>query len=97
MDGQVCDRHSSAMAKARVLFPSLNVLYLCQHCTDAFGRTYHGRIPRDLRGSGGQRMRLYSAVCSVLEAWAENLRTDTLEREFADADWTSALADDLDD
>jgi len=32
MDGQVCDRHSSAMAKARVLLPSLNVLYLCAHC-----------------------------------------------------------------
>jgi len=42
VDGMTCDRHSSAMAKARVLFPSLNVLYLCQHCTDAFGRTYHG-------------------------------------------------------
>ena len=42
-------------------------------------------------------MRLYSAVCSVLEAWAENLRTDTLEREFADADWASAQGDDLDD
>jgi len=32
MDGQTCDRHSSAMAKARLLLPSLNVLYLCAHC-----------------------------------------------------------------
>ena len=42
MDGQRCDRHPSAWAKAKVLLPSLNVLYLCQHCTDAFGRAYHG-------------------------------------------------------
>jgi len=32
MDGMKCDRHSSAWAKARVLLPSLNVLYLCNHC-----------------------------------------------------------------
>ncbi|QWY79716.1 hypothetical protein PP637_gp88 [Arthrobacter phage Persistence] len=41
MDGQTCDRHPSAAAKARVLFPNLGTLYLCQHCADAFGRTYH--------------------------------------------------------
>ncbi len=32
MDGQCCDRHPSAQAKARVLLPSLGVLYLCGHC-----------------------------------------------------------------
>lgn len=32
MDGQVCDRHPSAAAKARVLFPNLGTLYLCGHC-----------------------------------------------------------------
>jgi hypothetical protein len=34
MDGMKCDRHSSAWAKARVLLPSLGVLYLCQHCAN---------------------------------------------------------------
>ena len=34
MDGQCCDRHPSAQAKARVLLPSLGVLYLCQHCAN---------------------------------------------------------------
>lgn len=33
MDGQTCDRHPSAQAKARVLFPNLCYLYLCGHCT----------------------------------------------------------------
>jgi len=32
MDDQTCDRHASARAKARVLLPSLNQLYLCGHC-----------------------------------------------------------------
>lgn len=32
MDGQRCDRHPSAWAKARVLLPSLGVLYVCGHC-----------------------------------------------------------------
>lgn len=44
MDGQHCDRHSSAWAKARVLLlPSLNVLYLCGHCsrTLKFSGEYH--------------------------------------------------------
>jgi hypothetical protein len=31
-------------------------------------------------------MRLYSAICSVLEAWADNLRTDTLEAEMSALD-----------
>lgn len=35
-------------------------------------------------------MRLYSAICAVIEAWAERLRTDTLEQEFENADWSSA-------
>lgn len=34
-------------------------------------------------------MRLYSAICSVIEAWAENLRTDTIAREFETVDWNS--------
>ncbi len=32
MDGQCCDRHPSARAQARVLLPSLGVLYVCGHC-----------------------------------------------------------------
>lgn len=32
MNGQQCDRHSSARAQARVLLPSLGELYLCGHC-----------------------------------------------------------------
>lgn len=42
MDGQHCDRHPSACAKARVLLPSLGVLYLCGHCSQAldFGADY---------------------------------------------------------
>ena len=42
MDGATCDRHPSAQAKARILFPNLCLLYLCGHCADAFGRTYTG-------------------------------------------------------
>lgn len=41
-------------------------------------------------------MRLYQAICEVLEAWAEYLRTDTLEREFEEADWASMNAEDDD-
>jgi len=42
MDGQVCDRHSSAMAKAKVILPSGNVLYTCQHCANtlSFGANF---------------------------------------------------------
>jgi hypothetical protein len=32
MDGNLCDRHPSAQAKARILFPNLSTLYLCGHC-----------------------------------------------------------------
>lgn len=35
-------------------------------------------------------MRLYNAICSAIEAWAERTRTDTLEQEFDNADWASA-------
>ena len=44
MDGQVCDKHPSAIAKARVLFPNLCTLYLCQHCADAFEKNYDGEF-----------------------------------------------------
>jgi hypothetical protein len=39
MDNQPCDRHPSARAKARVLLPSLGVLYLCQHCANTLPLT----------------------------------------------------------
>jgi hypothetical protein len=42
MDGQTCDRHPSAQAKARVLFPNLSLLYLCGHCSNAFEDKYVG-------------------------------------------------------
>ena len=42
MDGQTCDKHPSAWAKARVLFPNLCLLYFCSHCLDAFAKNYHG-------------------------------------------------------
>ena len=32
MDGNQCDRHPSARAKARVLLPSLRELFFCGHC-----------------------------------------------------------------
>jgi hypothetical protein len=43
MDGQCCDRHPSAQAKARVLLPSLRVLYFCSHCITTLKLTgdYH--------------------------------------------------------
>jgi len=44
MDGQVCDRHPSAQAKARVLFPNLCLLYLCQHCSNGFEARYDGEF-----------------------------------------------------
>lgn len=47
MDGQHCDRHPSAWAKARVLLPSLNVLYLCGHCLHGFERDYTGEFHVD--------------------------------------------------
>ena len=33
MDGQRCDKHPSAWAKARVILPSGGVLYACGHCS----------------------------------------------------------------
>jgi len=38
-------------------------------------------------------MRFYNAVCSVIEAWAEHIRTDTLENEFDNADWAMSQGD----
>ena len=42
MDGQACDRHSSARAKARILLEDLGVLYMCGHCVTAFSKSYAG-------------------------------------------------------
>lgn len=44
MDGQQCDRHPSAQAKARLLFPNLGTLYLCGHCLAAFTKNYDGQF-----------------------------------------------------
>jgi len=44
MDGQTCDRHQSAQAKARVLFPNLCILYFCQHCASKFEKQYNGEF-----------------------------------------------------
>jgi hypothetical protein len=43
MDGQTCDKHPSASAKAKVILPSLGTLYFCKHCADTldFGEDYH--------------------------------------------------------
>ena len=35
-------------------------------------------------------MRLYAAICSAIEAWAERARADTLEQEFDNADWAKS-------
>jgi len=42
MDNQVCDRHPSARAKAKVTLPNGGVLYTCQHCANTlqFGADY---------------------------------------------------------
>jgi hypothetical protein len=42
MDGQHCDKHPSARAKARVLFPNLGILYMCGHCASNLTRSYSG-------------------------------------------------------
>jgi len=42
MDGQLCDKHPSANAKARILLEDLGVLYLCGHCVTAFAKSYAG-------------------------------------------------------
>ena len=44
MGGQQCDRHPSARAKARIMFPNLTELYLCGHCCHAFEGSYHGEF-----------------------------------------------------
>jgi hypothetical protein len=44
MDGQTCDRHPRAAAKARILFPNLCTLYLCQHCANHFSLDYAGEF-----------------------------------------------------
>jgi hypothetical protein len=41
-------------------------------------------------------MRLYNAICSAIEAWAERTRTDTLEAEMSNADWALMNGDDDD-
>jgi hypothetical protein len=41
-------------------------------------------------------MRLYNAICSAIEAWAERTRTDTLEAEMEAADWALMNGDDDD-
>lgn len=43
MTDQVCDRHPSAKAQARVIFPKLGTLYFCMHCADTldFGTEFH--------------------------------------------------------
>ena len=42
MDGETCDRHSSARAQAKVILPSGGVLYVCGHCSNTlnFGDDY---------------------------------------------------------
>jgi hypothetical protein len=41
-------------------------------------------------------MRLYVAICSVIEAWAERLHADTLEAEFESTDWAMSQGEDDD-
>lgn len=43
MDGNQCDRHPSARAQARVIFPKLGTLYFCLHCAHTldFGSDFH--------------------------------------------------------
>lgn len=43
MDGQCCDRHPTAWAKARVLFPNLCTLYMCGHCANTLLASYTGQ------------------------------------------------------
>jgi len=42
MDGMTCDKHPSARALARVLFPNLCLLYLCGHCSNTLLLDYDG-------------------------------------------------------
>ena len=39
-------------------------------------------------------MRLYAAICSVIEAWAERLHADTFEAEMDALDWAQADLED---
>lgn len=39
-------------------------------------------------------MRMYSAICELIEAYAARLRTDTLEQEFENADWAGSTLED---
>ena len=41
-------------------------------------------------------MRLYHAVCEVLESYAARLRTETLEAELDAVDWALMTGDDED-
>ena len=41
-------------------------------------------------------MRIYHAICELIEAYAARVRTDTLENEFDNADWASTSSQ-LDD
>jgi hypothetical protein len=42
-------------------------------------------------------MRIYNAICDVLESYAARLRTETLESEFDNADWALSNGDTDDD
>ena len=42
-------------------------------------------------------MRLYAAVCELIEAHAARVRTDTLESEMEAVDWALMGADEDDD
>jgi len=44
MDGNQCDRHQSAQAKAKVILPSGGILYTCQHCANKFEMQYDGEF-----------------------------------------------------
>ena len=41
-------------------------------------------------------MRLYSAICEAIEAWAARTRSEGLENEFENADWAMTGSDDDD-
>ena len=43
MDGMTCDKHPSALSCARVLFPNLCVLYMCNHCATTLLLDYEGQ------------------------------------------------------
>jgi len=41
-------------------------------------------------------MRIYTAICELIEAHAARVRTETFEAEMDNADWAQAQADDGD-